>query len=132
MTAIVTFTIYLAIVFLIAILANRAGQSKSFVNEYFLGSRNIGLWAFAFTYAATAASGGTFMGFPSLIYTHGWVLAWWIAGYMIAPMVALGLLPCLRETELVEKPVWSSCMLLLRIILCTPGVPLLPYTAAEL
>jgi len=92
MTAIVTFTIYLGIVFLIAIVANRAGQSKSFVNEYFLGSRNIGLWAFAFTYAATSASGGTFMGFPSLIYTHGWVLAWWIAGYMIAPMVALGLL----------------------------------------
>ena len=55
MTAIVTFTIYLGIVFLIAILANRAGQSKSFVNEYFLGSRNIGLWAFAFTYAATSA-----------------------------------------------------------------------------
>ena len=92
MTAIVTFTIYLGIVFLIAILANRAGQSKSFVNEYFLGSRNIGLWAFAFTYAATSASGGTFMGFPSLIYTHGWVLAWWIAGYMIVPLVALGLL----------------------------------------
>lgn len=92
MTAIVTFTIYLAIVFLIAIVANRAGKSKSFVNEYFLGSRNIGLWAFAFTYAATSASGGTFMGFPSLIYTHGWVLAWWIAGYMIVPLVALGLL----------------------------------------
>ena len=24
--------------------------------------------------------GGSFMGFPALIYTHGWVLALWIAG----------------------------------------------------
>lgn len=92
MTALVSFGIYLVFVFILAAIANRAGKSKSFVSEYFLGSKNIGLWAFAFTYAATAASGGSFMGFPSLIYTHGWVLAWWIAGYMVVPMVALGLL----------------------------------------
>ena len=90
--AIVSFTIYLAIVFLLAWFANRAQQGKSFVGEYFLGSRNIGLWGFALTYAATAASGGSFMGFPALIYTHGWVLAWWIAGYCVAPLVSLGLL----------------------------------------
>lgn len=92
MTALISFGVYLAFVFALAAIANRAGKSKSFVSEYFLGSKNIGLWAFAFTYAATAASGGSFMGFPSLIYTHGWVLAWWIAGYMVVPMVALGLL----------------------------------------
>ncbi len=92
MTALISFGIYLAIVFLLAFLANRAGKSKDFISEYFLGSKNIGLWAFAFTYAATSASGGSFMGFPSLIYTHGWVLAWWIAGYMIVPLIALGLL----------------------------------------
>jgi sodium/pantothenate symporter len=90
--AIVSFAIYLAIVFLLAWLANRAQAGKSFVSEYFLGSRNIGLWGFALTYAATAASGGSFMGFPALIYSHGWVLAWWIAGYCVAPLVALGLL----------------------------------------
>lgn len=90
--AIVSFTIYLAIVFLLAWFANRAQEGKSFVGEYFLGSRNIGLWGFALTYAATAASGGSFMGFPSLIYSHGWVLAWWIAGYCVVPLVALGLL----------------------------------------
>lgn len=92
MTALISFTIYLAFVFLLAAIANRAGKDKSFVSEYFLGSRGIGTWAFALTYAATAASGGSFMGFPSLIYTHGWVLAWWIAGYMVVPLVALGLL----------------------------------------
>lgn len=92
MTALVTFGIYMLGVFALAILANRAGRTKSFASEYFLGSKSIGLWAFAFTYAATVASGGTFMGFPALIYTHGWSLAWWIAGYMISPMIALGLL----------------------------------------
>lgn len=90
--AIVSFTVYLLIVFVLAWFANRAQEGKSFVGEYFLGSRNIGLWGFALTYAATAASGGSFMGFPSLIYTHGWVLAWWIAGYCVAPLIALGLL----------------------------------------
>ncbi|MEM7012453.1 MAG: hypothetical protein AAF585_13330, partial [Verrucomicrobiota bacterium] len=42
------------------------------------------------SYAATAASGGSFMGFPGLIYTHGWSLGWWICGYMITPLIALG------------------------------------------
>jgi len=92
MTALVSFGIYLVFVFVLAAVANREGKGKSFLSEYFLGSRGIGVWAFAFTYAATSASGGSFMGFPSLIYTHGWVLAWWIAGYMVVPLVALGLL----------------------------------------
>lgn len=91
MSALISFSIYLVFVFLLAAVANRVGKNKAFLNEYFLGSRNIGVWAFALTYAATSASGGSFMGFPSLVYTHGWTLAWWIAGYMIVPMVALGL-----------------------------------------
>ena len=62
------------------------------MGEFFLGSRNLGLWAFALTFAATSASGGSFMGFPSLIYTHGWVLALWIASYMLVPLVGMGLL----------------------------------------
>lgn len=90
-SALISFAIYIALVFVIAGLANRMQKGKSFVGEYFLGSRGIGLWAFALTYAATAASGGSFMGFPALIYTHGWSLAWWISGYMIVPLVALGL-----------------------------------------
>jgi sodium/pantothenate symporter len=88
----VVFSIYIVGVFLIAALANRVrSQSKSFVSEYFIGNRGLGMWAFAFTYAATSASGGSFMGFPALVYAHGWVVAWWIAGYMVVPIVALGL-----------------------------------------
>lgn len=78
--------------FLLAGLAARSAKSKAFVGEYFLGSRNLGLWAFALTFAATSASGGTFVGFPALIYSHGWVLALWIAGYMLVPIVGMGLL----------------------------------------
>jgi len=90
--ALVSFTIYLMVVFVLAWLAGRVMAKREFVNEYFLGSRNLGTWAFALTFAATAASGGSFMGFPSLIYTHGWVLAFWIASYMVVPIVTLALL----------------------------------------
>lgn len=90
--ALISFTIYLVVVFVLAWLAGKVMAKREFVNEYFLGSRNLGTWAFALTFAATAASGGSFMGFPGLIYTHGWVLALWIASYMIVPIVSLALL----------------------------------------
>ena len=48
--------------------------------------------ALALTFGATSASAGSFAGFPALIYTHGWVLALWIASYMIFPLCGLGLL----------------------------------------
>ena len=91
-TALISFGVYLMGVFFLAWLSSRVREKKEFVGEYFLGSRNLGLWAFALTFAATSASGGSFMGFPSLIYTHGWVLALWIASYMVVPIVGMGLL----------------------------------------
>lgn len=90
--ALISFVIYLALVILLAWLSSRKASSGGFISEYFLGGRNLGVWAFALTFAATSASGGSFVGFPALIYTHGWVLALWIAGYMIVPIVAMGLL----------------------------------------
>ncbi|MEM7384344.1 MAG: hypothetical protein AAF514_05310, partial [Verrucomicrobiota bacterium] len=91
-SAIVTFAIYLLVVAFLAWLAGRQRSGKGFIGEYFLGSRNLGMWALALTFAATSASGGSFMGFPALIYSHGWVLALWIAGYMLVPLVGMGLL----------------------------------------
>lgn len=91
-SALICFLGYVLVVFVIAYLAGRVGKGKPFVGEYYLGGRNFGMWAFALTYAATLASGGSFMGFPALIYTHGWSLAWWIGGYMVVPLVALGLI----------------------------------------
>ena len=90
--ALISFAIYMLFVFALAWLAGRIRSKKEFVSEYFLGSRGLGVWAFALTFAATNTSGGSFMGFPALIYTHGWVLALWIAGYMIVPLVTTGLL----------------------------------------
>ncbi len=90
--SVVTFLTYTGIVLLLAVASHQVLKGKSFLKEYFLGSRSLGVWALALTYAATSASGGSFTGFPALIYKHGWILALWIAGYMIVPAVCLGLL----------------------------------------
>jgi len=90
--ALVTFGLYSLIVLGLAILSHRLLSSRSFLAEYFLGSRSLGVWPFMFTFAATSASAGSFAGFPSLIYAHGWVLALWIAGYMMVPLIGMGLL----------------------------------------
>jgi len=90
--ALLTFAGYTISVFALAILSNRVGKGKDFVSEYFLGSRGFGVWAFALTFAATNASGGSFTGFPALIYTHGWTLALWIAAYMVMPLVSMALI----------------------------------------
>ena len=41
---------------------------------------------------STSASGGSFTGFPSKIYSHGWVLALWIGSYMVVPICMMGLI----------------------------------------
>lgn len=91
-TALTVFLIYTLIVFGLAWVAHRVGSSKSFLSEYFLGSRGLGMFALALTFGATSASAGSFAGFPALIYTHGWVLALWISSYMIFPLCGMGLL----------------------------------------
>ncbi len=91
-TALITFVIYTIAVFMLAVLSNRASKGKEFVGEYFLGSRSFGVWAFALTFAATNASGGTFMGFPGKVYVYGWTLALWIAGFMLVPLLAMALI----------------------------------------
>ncbi|MEE3177231.1 MAG: hypothetical protein VX269_07750 [Verrucomicrobiota bacterium] len=91
--ALISFGLYVLAVFALAWIAGKSSsKSKSFVSEYFLGGRALGLWAFALTFATTNASGGSFIGFPAKIYTHGWVLALWIAGYMTVPFIAIGVL----------------------------------------
>lgn len=90
--ALVTFAIYTAAVILLAICSSRLLRGRNFLSEYFLGSRSLGMWAFALTFAASSASGGSFMGFPSKIYSHGWILALWIASYMLMPVLTMGLI----------------------------------------
>ena len=90
--ALVSFVCYAVVVFVLAALAHRVLAKRQFLSEYFLGSRGLGVLAFTFTYGATSASAGSFAGFPALIYTHGWILALWIASYMIVPLCGMGLL----------------------------------------
>ena len=90
--ALFTFAIYTAVVLALAVLSSRVQVGKDFLSEYFLGSRNLGMWAFALTFAATSASGGSFTGFPSLVYTHGWSLALWIGSYMFVPLIMMAML----------------------------------------
>jgi sodium/pantothenate symporter len=90
--ALLTFSVYVAVAMLLAWWSSRLIRKKSFLGEYFLGSRSLGMWAFALTFAATSSSGGSFIGFPALVYTHGWVVALWIASYMIVPLIAMGMM----------------------------------------
>jgi Na+/pantothenate symporter len=90
--ALITFLIYTLAVFGLAALSNQLMKNKNFLSEYFLGSRSLGVWAFALTFAATSSSGGSFTGFPSKIYTHGWILGLWIGSYIVVPICAMGLL----------------------------------------
>ena len=66
-------------------LAQKAMEKKEFLKGFFLGNRGLGAWALALT--ATVQSGGTFMGFPSLVYSHGWIVLLWIGSYMVVPLM---------------------------------------------
>ena len=91
-SSLLAFVCYTVVVLGLAVISNYAFKKRSFLSEYFLGSRGLGVIALALTFGATSASAGSFAGFPSLIYAHGWVLALWIASYMVFPLCAMGLL----------------------------------------
>jgi SSS family solute:Na+ symporter/sodium/pantothenate symporter len=74
----------------IGVVAQRAVSKGSFLKGFFLGNRGLGVWAMALT--ATVQSGGTFMGVPSLIYSHGYVVALWIGSYMLVPLAGFAIL----------------------------------------
>lgn len=86
------FVAYLIGVAVLGWAAHRFLSGGSFVKEYFLGNRQLGAWVLAISFAATAISGGSFMGFPALIYNNGWVMALWIAGYMVVPLCTMAIL----------------------------------------
>jgi len=83
------FLIYVCGVAALGVFAHRYVSRGSFVKEYFLGNRGLGPWVLALSAAATAISGGSFLGFPSLIYTNGWIMGLWICSYMVVPLTAM-------------------------------------------
>jgi SSS family transporter len=88
----ITFICYLVGVLVLGIVSHQFLTRGSFVKEYFIGNRGLGPWVLALTIAATSISGGTFMGFPSLIYSNGWVMGLWIACYMVVPLTSMVLM----------------------------------------
>ncbi|WP_100331223.1 sodium/pantothenate symporter [Bacillus xiapuensis] len=69
--------LFLFIIFIIGIYASRYVQSSSsFVQEYFLGSRELGGFILAMTMAATYGSASSFLSGPGAAYNYGlsWVL----------------------------------------------------------
>jgi sodium/pantothenate symporter len=88
----IAFGAYMVGVFLLGALSHRLLKRGSFLKEYFLGDRKLNAWVLALTYVATSVSAGSFVGFPSLIYSQGWALALWIAGYMVAGLTTKGVL----------------------------------------
>ncbi|MCY4205847.1 MAG: hypothetical protein OXE92_09010 [Bacteroidetes bacterium] len=91
-SSLIAFVFYTVVVLGLAVISNYTFKKRAFLSEYFLGSRGLGVVALALTFGATSASAGSFAGFPSLIYAHGWSLALWISSYMIFPLCAMGLL----------------------------------------
>ena len=67
-----------------------ASRKFGFMRKYFLGNRSLGAFSVALT--AAVMSGGSFLGFPSFVYSFGWVVGLWIASYMVAGLTVLGLL----------------------------------------
>jgi SSS family solute:Na+ symporter/sodium/pantothenate symporter len=86
----VAFGGYMVGVFLLGALAHRFLKKGAFLKEYFLGDRGLGAWVLGLTYVATSVSAGSFVGFPSLIYRNGWIMALWIGGYMVGGLVSKG------------------------------------------
>src|SRR5437667_10976579 len=88
----VAFVGYMAGVFLLGALSHKLLQRGSFLKEYFLGDRKLNASVLSLTYVATSVSAGSFVGFPSLIYRNGWIMALWIAGYAVTGLVSKGVL----------------------------------------
>ena len=88
----VAFGGYMVGVFLLGAVAHRFLKKGAFLKEYFLGDRGLGAWVLGLTYVATSVSAGSFVGFPSLIYRNGWIMALWIGGYMVGGLVSKGVL----------------------------------------
>src|SRR5438309_11752807 len=88
----VAFAAYMVGVFLLGALSHQLLKRGSFLKEYFLGDRQLNAWVLSLTYVATSVSAGSFVGFPSLIYRNGWIMALWIGGYMVGGLTSTGVL----------------------------------------
>ena len=88
--AIAALVLFIAASVWLGTIAQRVVERSQFIQGYFQGNRGLGAWTIALT--ATVQSGGTFMGFPSLVYTYGWIVALWIGSYMVVPLTGFAVI----------------------------------------
>ncbi len=89
----IAFLAYLSLTFVFAWLGHRKARAgDAFMEEFFVAGRSIGPWVIGLTWIATQASGGSFIGVPSLAHSNGYSMLLWIAGYVVAILVGFGLL----------------------------------------
>src|SRR4051812_46633846 len=88
--AIAALVLFIAASVWLGTVAQQVVERSRFIQGYFQGNRGLGAWTIALT--ATVQSGGTFMGFPSLVYTYGWIVALWIGSYMVVPLTGFAVI----------------------------------------
>ena len=88
--ALLSLVVFIAASVWLGTVAQKVVERSRFIQGYFQGNRGLGAWTIALT--ATVQSGGTFMGFPSLVYSSGWVVALWIASYMAVPLTGFAVI----------------------------------------
>jgi sodium/pantothenate symporter len=88
--AIIALVLFIAASVWLGTLAQKVVERSQFIRGYFQGNRGLGAWTIALT--ATVQSGGTFMGFPSLVYTYGWIVVLWIGSYMVVPLTGFAVI----------------------------------------
>jgi sodium/pantothenate symporter len=75
--ALLPMILFLVIIFIVGVYSSRnIGKADSFVQDYFLGSRQLGGFILAMTMIATYGSASSFIGGPGAAYSYGlsWVL----------------------------------------------------------
>jgi sodium/proline symporter len=77
--------IYVAILFLIGIIASRRVKSMS---DYYLGGKNMGFWAVAFSARATGESGWLLIGLTGMGAIAGYSGYWVVAGELLGVFIS--------------------------------------------
>jgi len=84
-TKLIVLAIYVAILFLIGILASRRIKSMS---DYYVGGKNMGFWAVAFSARATGESGWLLIGLTGMGAIAGYSGYWVVAGELLGVFVS--------------------------------------------
>lgn len=84
-TNFVVLGIYIGILFLIGILASRRVKSMS---DYYLGGKNMGFWAVAFSARATGESGWLLIGLTGMGAIAGYSGYWVVAGELLGVFIS--------------------------------------------